>query len=144
VHAWVRAYPPDIFPAFWERLDNAIGLGQIVASREVLEELRRKADDLFKWANDRPLLFVEIDDRAQEIVIEIMAKFPKFVDERTTKSAADPFVIALGECYAPHAAIVTQERGGTDEKPKIPHVCQSRGMRSMQVLDLIRELQWRF
>jgi hypothetical protein len=90
VAAWAERYPIDVFPSFWDRLAALIGTGELVACREVLRELERRDKNLHAWCKARDGFFVEIDNPMQEKVIEIMGKYPKFVDERTGKSAGDP------------------------------------------------------
>jgi hypothetical protein len=141
IHAWVRAYPPDVVPTFWERFDDCIAGDIVIASREVLGELEAKADDLYKWAKERSTMFHEIDDDVQAYVSRLMARYPKLVDERTNKSAGDPWVMALASVRG--LAVVTQETGGTDGRPTIPHVCGGEGIRCINLLEFMRELKWR-
>lgn len=39
VGAWVRTYPPDVFPGLWEDLDALARQGGLLAPEEVLGEL---------------------------------------------------------------------------------------------------------
>ena len=56
--AWVRHYPPDVFPAIWALMDDAASKGEIVVIDEVLREVERKDDGLVEWprasVNGRP------------------------------------------------------------------------------------------
>jgi hypothetical protein len=141
IHAWARAYAPDVVPTFWERFSDCIADDIVIASREVLGELEAKADDLYKWAKERSTMFHEIDDDVQAYVSRLMARYPKLVDERTNKSAGDPWVMALASVRG--LAVVTQETGGTDARPTIPYVCESEGIRCINLLEFMRELRWR-
>jgi hypothetical protein len=58
LHAWRRAYPPEVFPAIWQRLDGLIQQGQLIASEEVLVELEQKDDEVHGWARQRRAMFV--------------------------------------------------------------------------------------
>ena len=40
--------------------------------------------------------------------------------------------------------VVTEERGGSESKPKIPSVCKSLGIDCVAVVDLIRREGWTF
>ncbi len=54
----------------------------------------------------------------------LLAEHPMLTKAGTGRSAADPFVIAgaaLESC-----SLVTQEKGGTPSKPRIPLVCAGR------------------
>ena len=144
IHGWVRAYPPDVLPALWDRLDELIARGRLLASKEVLLELEKKADDLYAWCKERDAMFVEIDDAIQVHMATVMGKYPKLVDTAKGKSGADPFVIALAMVHDPVLTVVTEEKGGTASSPRIPYVCQQEGVRPISLLELIREQQWKF
>lgn len=143
IAAWAERYPIDVFPTFWQRLGQLIESGLLAASIEVLRELKRKAPDLHDWIKDRAELFVEIDDECQQHVAALMAKYPKFVDERTGKSAGDPFVIAVAIGENKQLKVVTEEIGGTLDRPKIPNVCRLENIECINLLQLIRELGWK-
>jgi hypothetical protein len=40
--------------------------------------------------------------------------------------------------------VVTQEQGGTEDKPRIPYVCRRLGVECMTLLDVIRAETWTF
>ena len=73
---------------------------------------------------------------------EILAEFQKLVDERTGKSMADPFVIAVARVHS--LTVVTGESGGTANRPKIPNVCEHYGIRCINVVTMLRELNFQF
>lgn len=141
---WRRYYPPDVFPALWERLDGLIGLGHFRATEEVLEELKRKDDEIYAWAAERrESLFVPLDEAIQVEVAAILANHKKLVDTRQNRSAADPFVIALARLES--CTVVTGERPtGSSERPNIPDVCGALGVRCIGLLELIRSEGWAF
>jgi Domain of unknown function (DUF4411) len=143
VAAWAERYPIDVFPSFWDRLAALIATGDLVACREVLRELERRDKDLYDWCKAHDGFAIEIDELMQEHVINIMGKYPKFVDERTKKSAGDPFVIALAMQHNPGLTVVTEENGGTAQRPMIPFVCQEEGVACFNLLQLIREQGWK-
>ena len=144
IHGWVRAYPPDVIPSLWDRLDGLIAEGRLLASREVLYELEKKADDLYAWCRDRVAMFIEIDDVIQDHMATVMGKYPKLVDTAKGKSGADPFVIALAMAHNPMLTVITEEKGGSASSPRIPYVCKHEDIRPISLLDLIREQQWKF
>lgn len=47
IHAWNRAYRPKNFPTFWKLIDDLIDEEGLKCSMEVLEELKKKDDDLY-------------------------------------------------------------------------------------------------
>ncbi len=144
VHAYQRSYPPDILPLLWdEKLDELIVTGQLVAPFDVLEELKQKHDELYEWAKDRQIMFIEIDDY-QDKLSEIMAASPRLVDTKKGKSGADPMVIALTESKNPGYTVVTEKSFGSDKSPRIPNVCRNRDIRCINVLQLLRDQSWSF
>lgn len=145
LHAWRRAYPPRRFSGLWLQFDNLIESGRLVASIEVFHELKKKDDDVFAWAKERnDPMFIEIDDDTQSEVVRIMQKYPKLVDTGKGKSGGDPFVIAQALASIPNLVVVTEERGGSADKPRIPYVCDREGLRHIDLLTLIDEEDWSF
>lgn len=140
---WRRYYPPDVFPGLWSEIDDLIALGELRATEEVFHELERKDDDVAAWARERDELFVAIDEDIQEAVRGILGVYPKLIDTRANRSAADPFVIALA--FVQGCAVVTGERAtGSPERPNIPDVCDAFEIQCLSLLQLVREEGWRF
>ena len=146
IHAWRRSYPIRNFRAVWERVDDLINEGRLLSSTEVFLELEKRDDDLFNWAKERQDMFIDIeDDELQHRMVEILGRYPRLVDTRKNRSAADPFVIALASLYDPPLIVVTQE-GPTNkvEKPHIPDVCIAEGLECISILELIKLEDWVF
>jgi hypothetical protein len=140
--AWVRYYPPDVFPTVWQQMDSAATTGVILAIDEVVRELERKEDGAHKWFKARPTAIVPIDSEIEGALQRIMGRFPKLVDTRRNKSGCDPFVIALAQVR--DLTVVTAEtRTGSLERPKIPDVCDNLGLKWVNVVTFFREQHWR-
>jgi hypothetical protein len=140
---WRRYYPPEVFPALWQRLDELIAEGRLIATEEVLFELERKDDDVYAWAKARQSMFVRIDDRIQPKVSEILDRFEKLLDTRANRSGGDPFVIALA--MVEDCTVVSGERAtGSLNRPNIPDVCSALGVHCISLLQLIRDKKWTF
>jgi hypothetical protein len=144
VAAWIERYPIANFPGFWTRFEETIESGDAVASFEVLRDLKKRDDGLYKWCKARDKLFVEIDDACQDQVTDIMAKYPRFVDTRTGKNTSDPFVIALALTHTPGLMVISEEDGGAANRPAIPYVCAAEGIEHAKLLTLIQRYGWRF
>ena len=43
IEGWMRDFPPDIFPNAWKKIEKLINDGILVATEEVLYELKKKA-----------------------------------------------------------------------------------------------------
>jgi hypothetical protein len=144
IHAWVRAYPPDVLPPLWDRIGALIERCLLISPMDVLIELEKKeGDTLCQWCKDRDRMFIEIDGFQGEIGY-VMNKYPRLVDTVKGKSGADPIVIALALSRNPKLVVVTEEKGGSARKPKIPYVCDQEDLRCIDVLQFIRDHKWQF
>jgi hypothetical protein len=79
-------------------------------------------------------MFVPLDTAQMDCVREILAAFPRLVGELAERNRADPFVIALAKVR--RLTVVTEERGGTENRPRIPFVCAHFGVPCMTTLEL--------
>ncbi len=140
---WSRWYPPEIFPSLWQKLAGLIAAGQLVAPEDVLLELKKKEDDLTKWAKKQRGLFQPLDLPTQEALRDVMAAFERLVNTQKDRSTADPLVIALAK--ARDLVVVTGEKAsGNPNRPKIPDVCDHFHIRCINLTALIRENRWTF
>ncbi len=140
---WVRYYPRDVFPTLWDKLEKMIAGGRLVAPDEVLKELSKNDDDLHKWARLQGGLFYPLEDDIQIATAEILATFPKLVNNERNRSIADPFVIAVAK--ARKLFVVTGEkRKGNPSRPKIPDVCDAYGIKCLTLLELMKNEGWKF
>ncbi len=71
-----------------------------------------------------------------------MRDHPLLMKATKNRNGGDPFVIATAQVLG--LTVVTEERGGSLSKPKIPSVCQALGVRCIDVLAFIREQGWSF
>ena len=111
----------------------------------MLKELEKRDDDLYEWANERKDMFLDIEGNNLQIrLAEILKLYPRLVDTRKNRSAADPFVIAVASVFDPPLVVVTQE-GQTNniDKPHIPDVCVAENLECITILDLIIREDWR-
>lgn len=137
VEPWVRLYPPEIFEPVWDKLEDLAESGSIRAPVEVRLELEEQKDDLFKWAKTLDGFFIESDRTLLEKSKEIVNAYAGLIKPHSTKSAADPFVIALAELN--RVPVVTYEtRAKASAAPKIPNVCDARGIRTASLVDVLK------
>lgn len=143
---WARDYPPEVFPSLWEKLAESIEAGVLRCSEEVYVEIEKKDDGLHDWLRARKAtVVVPIDREIQASVLELLAAYPRLVDTHRNRSQADPFVIATAERLGKDTVVVTGEKPrGKLDTPKIPDVCGVRGLRCITLLDMLRELGWKF
>jgi hypothetical protein len=142
---WARDYPPAVFPSLWDKLSECVAAGTVRCSEEVYVELAKKDDGLHGWLKARKAVVVPIDEEIQGVVVQFLAEYPRLVDTHRNRSQADPFVIATAESLGKGGVVVTGEKPrGKLDTPKIPDVCDARGIRWISFLDMLRELGWRF
>jgi hypothetical protein len=146
VTAWGRNYPPDIFGPVWEHMDTLIHDGVVMASLEVLNELEKQDDDLFRWCKDRADgFFIDLIEELQDAVTSLVAKYPKLV--ATGRNKADPFVIALATLANPTSLIILTEEGplsGSAKRPNIPFICNNEGLISQPLITALRDTAFNF
>jgi len=143
IAAWHELYPIDVFPKFWELMDQLVAEKRILAPDEVLRELAKKDDALHKWAKARTDVFVPFDESLLAKGAEITNKYRRLLEQKTGRNGADPWVIALAALRG--AVLVTKEGpSGTLAKPKIPDVCQAEKIEWITVLEVIRREKWSF
>src|SRR5688572_27367973 len=140
---WQRNYPPDVFPTLWRRVEIVIESGDIFSSEEVYVELQKKDDEIHDWMKARKEMLVPLTESIQTLASELLSEFPRLVDTLRNRSKADPFVIATA--IDKNATVVTGEPiTGNLSKPRIPDVCNVRGVRCINFLQMIRELELKF
>lgn len=141
IAAWQERYPIDNFPGLWDRVDQLIDAGRLLAPMEVLHETGKKSDELHDWLKSRDAMFVELDEEIQVAVATILGRFPRLVGEKKLRTSADPFVIAMAQVRG--LQIVTEEKPtGNLNRPNIPDVCSQLDMTTADVLGLIRLEGW--
>ena len=141
---WQRYYPRDVFPSLWTELEDRIADGDILASEEVYVEVERKADDLHDWMKARKEMLVPLSREVQERATELLSEFPRLVDTLRGRSKADPFVIATAMEIAGGVVVTGEVLTGRLDKPRIPDVCQVKGITCISFLQMIRNLKLTF
>jgi len=145
VGAWQRRYPPEVFTTLWDNLEALGAQGELLVPEEVHRELKSKSDELFAWVDARSDVLLAPTTRALLITARTVLKgHPRLSMTGTGRGLADPFVIAQAELAG--VPIITEEAGGSLNKPRIPFVCTARaqGVVCMDMLGLIRAEGWSF
>lgn len=89
--------------------------------------MKRQEDGLSKWLDDRPYVYVPLDEPIQRATSDVLRDHPLLMKATKNRNGGDPFVIATAQVLG--LTVVTEERGGSLSKPKIPSVCQALGVR---------------
>ncbi len=146
IAAFHERYPIENFPSLWREIEALIRNGRLKMSQIVFEEAMRDTE-IKQWCDENQLksdFQVAIDELVQEKVSDVLSEFPRLVDNRTGKSGADPWVVALA--LTDENYIVLTEENPTDSKnrPKIPDACAYFNLQCLKIVDLIEKENWIF
>lgn len=143
-----RHYPMAIFPSVWSRITDLADSEALYSSREVFEELKRSISqdgcEALSWAKRHPATFHDLCADSMLATQRVLAAAPDLLNSEKPKSnQADPFVIAHAMIHGAH--VVTEERPSSrGQRPKIPDVCRSLGVPSINVHGLFSAVGWTF
>ncbi len=144
MNAWNKTYQIDMFPSIWEHVHALLEKGIAVATIQVLHEIERQDDVFHQWCKERKELFVDIDEAILDHLPRLMKKYPRIAAKGSDRNMADPWVIALAQCYDPVLAVVTEEGTSRNQNnPKIPLICDLEKIRPVNFNTLLRETKWR-
>ena len=143
IECWWRQYPPEVFHTVWIKLENLIEKNIIIAIDDVLFELEKKEDAIYKWALERRNMFLPHDVRIELAGKSIIQNYKRLIDERNIRSGADPWVIALAKVES-YAVITDEKPTGNLNKPNIPDVCYALNIPCINMLQLFKEQKWKF
>lgn len=148
-------YPREVFPTLWEKMEELIQSGRIIAPIEVKKEIEKGDDELKKWVRGkkRNRMFIKPDENQVMKVKEILKDFPFLAKpDKPDEPNADPWLFAVvlvkieeeKERLIQYNSyiIVTEE---SQRKPKkIPAVCKEIGIVSINLIGLFKEEGWKF
>ena len=123
IESWNNLYQIDILPSIWKHLDFMLRIDTAVITVQVFEEIERKDDALLEWCKERKELFTDVSETQLEMLQGLMERHERIAAVGAGRNYADPWVVALAQCYNPFAIVVTEERGGKETNPKIPYIC---------------------
>jgi len=139
-----QIYSKERIPELWQHIESLIDAGKIIASREVLEELERNAnDELLAWLKNHKAMFVmdrQQVDTADTIINEVYTQYKRGYKPEIG-DAADPFVVATAMVH--NAVVFTQEQRqprhipSQTKVPKIPTVCAYYGVECVNIEQFI-------
>lgn len=145
-------YSFDVFPAFWDWLDDRAATGEIASTDMVFDELRDQGDDLSDWVRDRKESFFHVESTSQQVAAEVarigrwMASVPFATHvQEEFMSGADPFLAGVARVRGD--TVVTLESlapVATRRKVYLPNACQHLGVQFETTYDMLRNLHARF
>ena len=137
-------------PQFWGWLEAMGTAGRIAVPVEIWEEFKVGGDPLAEWARSAPvkralLLDEEADPETVNEVVSL-GYAPDLDDTEIAEVGRDPFLISYAYSHRDTRVVVTAEvsRPGRQRgRRKIPDVCSDLGVRWMDLVELINELDFR-
>lgn len=145
-------YPFDLFPGFWNWIEQENSTQSIGSIDWVYNEIKEGGDLLSDWIKqqDHDNWFLKCDDEDTqesfaEVANEIMAN-SHYTDSAKADflSVADSWLIAKARTL--NLTIVTEERSNRQKRNKIyiPDVCRMYGLSYVNTVGLIRALGGKF
>ncbi len=141
IEPWNSFYSYKSHKSYWEDFVlPEITAGRLIVLDEVYQELSRKGDDLFKWLKGHKIkdsgVVIETDVDLALQVQDLLEKYPRLVDSRRGRSAADPFLVEYAKGNA--VPLITLEMpSGNLDKPKIPDVCKAESAECISFYEYI-------
>lgn len=140
---WIRlyeeCYPPEVFPSLYTQLQECARQGRIMSPRQVLVELGDGRHGVSAWVRAlQPSIVPKETSVIAKHVGSICSEFPALI--KGTSMEADPFVIA--HAISSGRVVVTEERRSIhpNSRPRIPAVCDARGVMCIDTLEMLRRL----
>lgn len=151
VDAWNIWYPFDSFTDAWRLWASVVIAGDIFALSIVRDETRRHALDLVKFLDAHaPNWAVDVD--SDVALLNAMSSLEtdllrrgrgKPQSVRRYLETADPFVVLHAELYG-HTVVSMEESAPNSRIPKIPDLCEARGVRHFYPNHVVAELGYSF
>jgi len=145
IDGYLDVYPFDVFVRLWSYIEELVQQGRFFAPEEIFDELEDQQDDLFDWAKAHKQMFIQMGRDEDAILRQMVSTFPQLADPIKSKSCAstaDQILVAVAA--AKGYVVVSEERPGSAQKPKIPELCSYFGVQKIQFLDIVRQEGWTF
>lgn len=135
-------FRPPMFEPIWDAIGQMIASGQVLAVDEVKRELKRKDDEVSRWARTKQGLFVSLKHDIQQATKEVLRACPRLMAQHgANRNSADPFVVGLA--LARGGTVVTQETPGrSDRRPRIPDACIEVGVSCITLPEFVSAQGW--
>ena len=136
-------FPRSNFPGVWEQFEFLVASGKAVSPLEIFHELNGgHEDDLTDWAKRNRSMFVAPSTQVQQFVGKIGNEYPDLYKRSNHPYFGDPWVIAFAKIH--NLTVVTEERGGKLQNPKIPYLCDQYKIKYLNILGMIQIEGWSF
>ncbi len=140
----LRYYYSSVFTSFWEQFDQIVAGDEIIAAREVYNEISRRGDFVSEWADENRQLFQDPTPEELTEAQRILHRHPELIRRQNIAGGlpvADPFVIAQGYC---RGLIVVSNEMYTPNAHKIPNICEEMNVPHMNFDGFMENEGWAF
>jgi hypothetical protein len=142
-------YHPQIAPKFWTFLEQKGREGIIASCLRVYGELQEGQGELAKWATkvSGAGFFVAPDASVQAVLGQIAEHVNNgYPPHRASKflDGADPWLIAHAKAHGGRVVTFEKRVDPTSRKPKIPNVAEIFGVKTLNIWELLLELDFSF
>lgn len=149
------SYPIDIAISFWDKVSELAQSHAFYSIDKVNDEIKLNDDLLTKWCNDNlPKDFFfstetkEVYAKYAELVNWAQSKGIKQtgVDKFIAADKADIYFVAFASLAPENYTIVTEEKSAINSKSdiKLPDACSAFNIRSINFIQMLRELKVQF
>lgn len=153
----LQHFYPSVFRSIWDGIDSLAKQGELLSSREVLNELERQniSTEVQQWVKDNKALFATPSAAELQFVATIfrVKHFQTLIGEQQRLKGmpvADPFVIACAKIK--EGTVVTEEgwehkAGKLVLKPnaaRIPNVCNHFKIPCINLEAFMEQQKWKF
>lgn len=135
-------YGADIFTEQWHQIEKRIAAGEIIAPRQVEDELQRHANKRPKigpWLRNRHGMFRDVDTAQLAFAKTVVNKYAAY--GRDTNYLGDLTVISLAGALG--LTVISLElpmQQSGQRRPKIPNVCAEFGVTHLSVSGFLRRI----
>ncbi len=138
INSWTKHYPIEVFPSVWKHLEGLCGSRRVCVPSDVASEVAVGDDGVWQWLKEHKKIIAKPNDDIILQMKEIVNRFPRLTAEGSTRSAADPWLIA--HAFIKGGILVTEEQPFRNlNKPKIPDVCMELQMPYTNTVGLLRD-----
>ncbi len=135
-------YRASQFISLWDRMSGLVDQGRSRIRIAVYDELKRQDDALFRWVRDRSHMTMGKSTGQLRYQLQIAKDFPALAKQHSTAKPGDPWVIALA--MENNYIVVSNEKTGSKQNPKIPHICRTYNIPHWTVTDIVHHEGWVF
>lgn len=149
IEAKNNTYPFDVFPGFWEWLDQEKDSGKIISIKSVYNELVKGDDELSLWIKERKDTgwFLNEDDEVSQENYQNVAQWAVDPANNYTERAYEEFLSVadswlVAKAMTANVTIVTHERfqAGSKRRILIPNACKAFNVPYMNTIQLFRKI----